>query len=109
MDMNKLRQNEEYVRLLVIEDDPDDVLLLYDMLNESVSVHFEAMDANRLQAGLDIIRQKEIDIILTDLWLPDSMGLSTLQKIFPYSATRIPLRSSMSRCSASVQTLWRMI
>jgi len=76
--MNKRRLN-----LLLIEDDPDDAYLITDMFamaNKDL-YEFRVTHANTLEKGLLCLLAKKIDIVLTDLGLPDSQGLSTLKSI----------------------------
>lgn len=68
-------------KVLLIEDDPDDVFLLKGMIRESQQeTHpFEIETAERLASGIERLSRGGIDIVLLDLGLPDSMGLDTLR------------------------------
>lgn len=75
----EIRESDrEIVKVLLIEDDPDDVLLLRQMLAEAEDNRFDLECADRLQAGLDRLAQGGIHVVLLDLSLPDSQGLDTL-------------------------------
>ena len=75
----EIRESDrEIIRVLLIEDDPDDVLLLRQMLAEVEDNRFDLECADRLQAGLDRLAQGGIHVVLLDLSLPDSQGLDTL-------------------------------
>ncbi len=70
------------IRVLLIEDDPDDVLLIQEMLVGEdgcrlASPGFELARADRLSAGLERLSGQEFDVALLDLSLPDSQGLDT--------------------------------
>jgi len=74
------------IRVLLIEDDPDDVLLLKESLAEASAVRIKLTHADRLSEGLKRIAEQKVDVILLDLNLPDGRGLETLSttlKEFP--------------------------
>ncbi len=71
---------DQRVRVLLIEDDPDYVMLLSVYINEACgeSLKYVLESAVSLQSGLDLLARQEYDIVLLDLMLPDSRGLETL-------------------------------
>jgi PAS domain S-box-containing protein len=78
------------IHVLLIEDDPDDILLLKESLAETEKEKIKLGVADRLSRGLIELRLQEYDVLLLDLNLPDSRGLETLNsiiEIFP----RIPI------------------
>lgn len=72
---------KQLFKVLLIEDDPDDVFLLQGMIEDTHDeiAEFEIETADRLSAGLERLAQGGIDILLLDLGLPDSMGIETLR------------------------------
>src|SRR5512135_183502 len=66
------------IRALVIEDDPDDVLLLKDSLADVGMGKIKLDCTDRLSRGLIMMGAQNYDVILLDLNLPDSRGLDTL-------------------------------
>ncbi len=66
------------IRALVIEDDPDDVLLLKDALADVGLGKIKLDCADRMSRGLIMLGGQNYDVILLDLNLPDSRGLDTL-------------------------------
>lgn len=67
------------VDVLIIEDNPADVLLIKDALTVSpVGIEFDIEFASRLAEGLERLTRDKFDIILLNLSLPDSCGLKTL-------------------------------
>lgn len=70
------------VRVLLIEDDPADAVLLQELLLQDPSQNFDVTSADSLQSGLDHLHRGESDVILLDLFLPDSEGLATFSKIY---------------------------
>lgn len=69
------------VRLLLIEDDPDDAFLLEKMLSEAAKDEFHLSQATRLAEGLVLVETQRADVVLLDLSLPDSQGLETFQEL----------------------------
>jgi serine phosphatase RsbU (regulator of sigma subunit) len=69
------------LRVLLIEDDPDDVLLIREMLDESVPVRFEVGTAGRLATAGGMLGREPFDLILMDLGLPDSQGLDSFAAV----------------------------
>ncbi len=80
------------IQVLMIEDDPDYVLLMTTHLAEvsGASLNFVLESADKLKSGLDLLAQKDFDVVLLDLMLPDSQGLETLAKVRPH-ARGIPI------------------
>ncbi len=72
---------EAAIRVLVIEDDPGDGRLVKEMLGAAGGALFQVEHAGRLDAGLEILAQNEVDVVLLDLGLPDSTGLATFDKL----------------------------
>jgi len=76
----------EEIAILLIEDNPGDARLIQEALLETNRDHptttrFKLTVADRLCAGLGVLAQRNVDVILLDLSLPDSEGLSTLLSI----------------------------
>ncbi|MEI6503221.1 MAG: PAS domain S-box protein, partial [Armatimonadota bacterium] len=69
------------LRVLVIEDDADDALLLRRALGEAGPAGFALAWTHRLSEGLAHLRSHPVDVLLLDLGLPDSRGLETLKAV----------------------------
>lgn len=69
------------VKILLIEDDPDDEFLVRESLTESKGVEFTVEWAERLSTGLNRLNQGGIDVVLLDLSLPDSLGAETFRQV----------------------------
>jgi two-component system, cell cycle sensor histidine kinase and response regulator CckA len=69
------------IHVFLIEDNPGDRRLLQELLREvaSVSIHLEYADS--LSQGIQDLRENPVDIVLLDLFLPDSQGLSTFTQL----------------------------
>lgn len=69
-------------RILVIEDNPADGQLVRELLAEGpANCTCDVTVAATLCAGLDILRQLEVDVVLLDLSLPDSFGFRTVASL----------------------------
>jgi PAS domain S-box-containing protein len=69
---------DKNIHALLIEDDPDDVLLLKESLVELGPARFKLDCVDRLSRGLLQLGSQNYDVLLLDLNLPDSRGLDTL-------------------------------
>jgi signal transduction histidine kinase len=70
------------ISILLVEDNPGDRRLICEMLTEARSATFDLKHADRLQTGLEHLVGSRVDVVLSDLGLPDSQGLETLSKIY---------------------------
>jgi DNA-binding response OmpR family regulator len=81
------------IRVLLVEDDDEDALILREMLDEVETRHAVSLNlevAGSLKASLERLDTQGIDIILLDLNLPDSRGLDALRR-FHAQAPEVPL------------------
>lgn len=72
------------LKLLILEDNPDDILLLEEMTAEMsifdfAGTVFEVTSRESLSQGTQYLKSHPVDLILLDLTLVDSQGLKTLQ------------------------------
>lgn len=70
-----------HVRVLLIEDNPDQIQLIQAILRKLGGESYELVPANSLGAGLEHLTAGGFDVILLDLMLPDSQGLDTFLKV----------------------------
>jgi len=68
----------QQIRALLVEDNDSDAWLVPEMLQE-VEGEIRLERTDRLSAVLDFVKREKIDIVLLDLWLPDSRGLDTFK------------------------------
>lgn len=66
--------------ILLIEDDPGDALLIEEML-EQQECKAQIIRVERLADGILFLQQNRCDIVLLDMNLPDSSGLSTVTRL----------------------------
>ncbi|MEH2048515.1 hybrid sensor histidine kinase/response regulator [Nostoc sp.] len=67
----------ENIKVLLVEDNPGDVLLLQELFKEVTTVVVELMPVERLYEAVNYLTNEIFDVILLDLSLPDSQGLET--------------------------------
>ncbi|WP_448270280.1 response regulator [Nostoc sp. DSM 114159] len=68
---------ENIIKVLLVEDNPGDVLLLQELFKEVIAVVVELMPVERLYEAVNYLTNETFDVILLDLSLPDSQGLQT--------------------------------
>jgi len=73
------------IKILLVEDNPDDAFLLHAALEKVTGTHFEIDSARDLAAGVARLDQGDIDVILLDLNLPDSAGMDTIKTVKTHS------------------------
>ncbi len=76
--------------LLVVEDDPDDFYLVKELLGRDSHNAYALRQADSLERARAMIAEEAFDLILLDLGLHDSEGLSTL-KLLLETDTSIPV------------------
>jgi PAS domain S-box-containing protein len=79
MEKNDIKKNN--IRILIIEDNPGDSRLFKEYLKEDKDKNYDIFIAETLAEGMKILGRETIDIVLTDLGLPDSKGLDTSNEI----------------------------
>jgi diguanylate cyclase (GGDEF)-like protein/PAS domain S-box-containing protein len=77
-------QRENGLRLLVIEDNIDDVYYLKHMLKRSQDGPYEIEQAATMAEGLQLLDSQSFDLVLLDLSLPDSYGLQSFTTVNDY-------------------------
>lgn len=77
-------------RVLLVEDHPGDASLLRAMLEQAGGDAARTVAASRLEEALAELSRQSFDVLLLDLGLPDSSGLSTLERI-QHVAQNVPI------------------
>jgi two-component system, cell cycle sensor histidine kinase and response regulator CckA len=80
----------ERLKVLLVEDNQADVDLIREMLPETGSICFGIESVPRLSEALNQLKGGKIDLVLVDLGLPDSQGISTFQTL-QKAAPNIPV------------------
>lgn len=68
-------------KVLIVDDSPTDSNMIRDMIISEEGSPFDVILADRLSKGLKLLDEEGIDLVLLDLFLPESRGLSTLSKV----------------------------
>ncbi|MEZ4638690.1 MAG: response regulator [Caldilineaceae bacterium] len=72
-------------RVLMIEDDPDDIEIVSSTLELATNMSFDLTAVSRLDEGIEFLSRNDPDFVLLDLNLPDSNGLDTLRRLRAHS------------------------
>ncbi|MBI2495709.1 MAG: response regulator [Candidatus Omnitrophica bacterium] len=73
--------DDGHLNVLLIEDDPQDAQLMQEALGETANTSFALEWVDRVSKGLERLARGGIDLVLTDLQLPDSQGLETVARV----------------------------
>ena len=81
----------ELIQVLLVEDNPGDVRLVREILNESGPQEFELIHVATVREAVEQLRLDTggIDAVLLDLSLPDESGLNTLRRIVEATSTAV--------------------
>ena len=74
------------LKVLLIEDNPKDVQIVCDFLAESTDAAFELEHVGSLSSAVARLSKGGVDLILLDLFLPDSRGFETFAETHKKSA-----------------------
>lgn len=74
------KEMQEPIRVLLIEDNPDDARLAKEALVEG-NLTFNLSHSERLSDAVDLLEKQRFNVVLLDLGLPDSQGLATLLRL----------------------------
>ena len=96
----------EAIRLLIVEDNPVDVLSLKEALKQSKGTNFVISHVETLAEAKGFLEKEHIDVLVLDLGLPDSQGLETFLEI-QKSAPNLPIVvvSGLDDESLAIETL----
>ncbi|MCZ6679061.1 MAG: EAL domain-containing protein [Candidatus Poribacteria bacterium] len=81
---------DKLIRVLLVEDNPTDFLLLREALAEATVVQFKLTRVDSLSEALRRVSEQGFDVILLDLSLPDSHGFDTLRQMHA-QASDVPI------------------
>jgi len=98
--------NHKTLKVLMIEDNPAYADLLKELLTENPAKSFDIHHFDRLETGIKYLNEDTPDIILLDLFLPDSRGIETVEAMTS-KAANIPIvvLTGLSDEDAAVQAI----
>ena len=106
MQTNEGKQTQKITQLLIIEDNPIDCDLIEAMLEQGMPQQYTLYKKRNLREALDFVSTHSLDIIITDLNLPDSNGLETFNRLHDQAPTvPIIVLSSVDDKSIAVQSV----
>ena len=98
---------ETPVRILLVEDNVDDARLFKELLADAMAA-FSIEHARRLSEAVEKLQEGGIDLVMSDLSLPDSMGMDTFDKLHAAAPTLpVIVLSGMDDETLAVETVWR--
>ncbi|NYB25828.1 MAG: PAS domain S-box protein [Methanobacteriaceae archaeon] len=74
------------IKVLLIEDNLGDAVLIQEMLKDVKTTNFQVKHAQILSEGIEYLQNEDFDIILLDLALPDSQGIDTFNRANEHAA-----------------------
>jgi phosphoserine phosphatase RsbU/P len=82
--------DDERVRILLVEDDSDDVYVMRNLLGDRWHGSYDLVNVELLSMAIQRCQEEKFDVILLDLGLPDSNGLETFFSLYAY-AEEVPI------------------
>lgn len=100
--MSVAELREEFLKILIVEDNPGDAFLVDHMLAEIPHMRIETQAAATIAEARELLEQREFDLIFSDLDLPDSSGLETVARLLnsPQALPLVVLSGSDGRSTA---------
>ena len=71
----------EFLNILLLEDNLADVDLLHELFFIKEKYDWRLVHMSRLKEALEYLQKNPVDLVILDLFLPDSQGLETLRQI----------------------------
>lgn len=90
------------VKVLVVDDDPDFVLLIKDLLEDATRASFLVESASTISEGVCVVEKHPFDVVLLDYRLPDGDGIQFLEAL-EQKHIKTPVVIVTSRGDKSVQ------
>ncbi len=71
----------EQPRILLIENNSDVSQIIIGILESSTKPRYNVLFARNLEGAIDLLSSQKFDMVLLNLFLPDSSGIQTLEKV----------------------------
>ena len=93
-------------KVLVIEDDPNDFILVSECLSQNREPLFELICGDHMRSGLERLGEGGIDVVLLDLNLPDSEGLNSFLSVHKaYPSVPVIILTSVDDDNLAAQSI----
>lgn len=69
------------ISLLIVDDNPADLFFLKEVIEDDTNLQVRFYESTSVEGATKVLNEEEIDIVLLDLFLPDSSGIETFNKI----------------------------
>ncbi|PHR44791.1 MAG: hypothetical protein COA32_14330 [Fluviicola sp.] len=94
------------INLLLVDDNPADLFLIKDYLSESDILDLNIVEATTISEAKEVLSNQSIDLILLDMFLPDSSGMDTYYSIHnEFPKTGIIVLSGLSDKNTALNTV----
>lgn len=94
------------INLLLVDDNPADLFLIKDYLSESEVLSLIIFEASTVSEAKDILKNNAIDLVLLDMYLPDSSGIDTFYNVHSeFPKTSIIVLSGLSDKQVALRTV----
>lgn len=92
------------VKILVVD---DDIMMLQAIKHSLTDDGFEVTTAESCLDALEVVGKQKLDLIITDIMMPDISGLSLLSLLKEYYFSKVPviIISSLDRVNVVVSSL----
>lgn len=80
MVMERSKKKSAPVSILLVEDNPQDAQTLRELLAEETTFGFELREVASMSAAESYLAVERFDVIVLDLFLPDSSGMETYER-----------------------------
>ncbi|MCB9800138.1 MAG: diguanylate cyclase [Candidatus Omnitrophica bacterium] len=74
-------KNDNRIKILLVEDDPDDFFIIQQFLKSSKAYSFEVVNQDRHEKAMAFLAQELPDMVLLDLSLPDCQGIQSFENL----------------------------
>ena len=91
MNMGHTIEKKEVIRVLLVEDSSFDVDIVELVLSQDKRRAFHCINTDRLTEAEKLLKEGEFDIMLLDLFLPDSDGIDTILKARKLTPENMPI------------------
>ena len=69
------------IKVLLVEDNPDDAFILRELIDESATLRFDLVHVERVAAARHQLAEQSFDVVLLDLSLPDAQGMEAIAEV----------------------------